>query len=57
LEKWIEYDLPTDEEKVIKNISAIAYAGESLCVTNAKAALIFKFLAGADTVSNICTPD
>ena len=36
LEKWAESDQSADEEEVIKNITAIAYAGQSLFVGDIK---------------------
>jgi hypothetical protein len=36
LEKWTESDQSADEEEVIKNITAIAYAGQSLFVGDIK---------------------
>jgi hypothetical protein len=40
----------TDEEELIKNVTAIAYAGEAVFMTDTKTKLITK-TGGADTVS------
>jgi hypothetical protein len=44
LEKWTESDQSADEEEVIKNITAIAYAGQSLFVGDIKRPPSFSYL-------------